>query len=69
MSDPISISTQGLSLINNVVIDAQKLGTQAETHAINDAYAAMHGSRMDLCEYVARLERQLGIGQMQVVKR
>lgn len=69
MTTPLKITTAALSLINNLLLDARLIGQAAETHTINDAYAAMHATKMDLCEYVAGLERELERYQAQTVKR
>ena len=69
MSDPLPISAQALSLINNVLLDGHLMGKVASTSDVNDAYARAHTSKLDLCEYISRLERLQGIPQQQVVKR
>ena len=64
---PLKIAHASLSRVNNLIIDAQKLGASSRRDT-NDAYGALLGSKHELCEYIAKLEARCGIVQGALVK-
>lgn len=68
MTPPLAITSTALSRVNNLILDAQKLGQKTSRKEVEECYGALLGSKREVCEYIADLEKRLGITRGALVK-